>query len=294
VTPGYNEVLGQKLLEGRYLTEEDSDQREPVAVINATFAKKHFGNESPLGRRFRTTRRDGTQPSPWRQVVGVVSDVRMAGPFNTQTDGTGFYVPFFANAFGPVADTPQALQFGTAVVRPRGGVRPEALAQTIQEVVNKIDPNLPLYMISTPKVAQDGFLAQNRIVASMFGIFGAIAVILASVGLYGVMSFTVNQRTQEFGIRMALGADSSRIMRMVLRQGAWQIGIGLALGIGLTLTVAILARQGIQNVLFNVNPSDPITYISVGALLATVSLFATFVPARRATRVNPINALRAE
>jgi predicted permease len=294
VTPGYNDVLRQKLLEGRYLTEEDSDQREPVAVINATFAKKHFGTESPIGRRFRTTRRNGSQPGPWRQVVGVAADVRMAGPFNNQTDGTGFYIPFFATATGPVTDAPEALQFGTAIVRPRGGVRPESLAQAIQDVVNKIDPNLPLYMVSTPKSAQDGFLAQNRIVAAMFGIFGAIAVILASVGLYGVTSFSVNQRTQEFGIRMALGADSRRILGMVMKQGAWQIGIGLVLGIGLTLLIATLGREGIQNILFNVDPRDPLTYIAVGSLLAAVSLIATFVPARRATRVNPINALRAE
>jgi putative ABC transport system permease protein len=294
VTPGYNDVLGQKLLEGRYLTEEDSDQREPVAVINATFAKVHFGNESPIGRRFRTIRRNGTQPGPWRQVVGVVSDVRMAGPFNNQSDGTGFYVPFFATAFGPVADAPVALQFGTAVVRPRGGVRPEAVAQAVQAVVSKIDPNLPLYMVSTPKVAQDGFLAQNRIVAVMFGIFGAIAVILASVGLYGVTSFSVNQRTQEFGIRMALGADSQRILRMVMKQGAWQIITGLSLGLGVTLLIATVASDGISNVLFQVSPRDPLTYAGVALLLAGVSIFATFVPAKRATRVNPIDALRTE
>ena len=294
VTAGYHEVLGQRMLEGRHLTDEDSDQRLPVAVINATFARKHFGNESPIGKRFRTVRRNGTQPGPWRQVVGVVSDVRMAGPFNNQSDGTGFYIPYFATAFGEVAEEPQAAQFGTAIVKPRGGVRPETLAQAVQDIVTKIDPNLPLYMVSTPKVAQDGFLAQNRIVAVMFGIFGAIAVILASVGLYGVMSFSVNQRTQEFGIRMALGADSRRIMRMVLKQGAWQIGIGLGLGIGITLALALVGREAIQNFLFQVSPSDPLTYIAVGLLIAFVSLFATFVPARRATRVDPINALRAE
>ncbi|HEY5550850.1 MAG TPA: ABC transporter permease [Opitutaceae bacterium] len=294
ITPGYHAVLGQKLLEGREFTDEDSDQREPIAVINATFAKKHFGNESPIGRRFRSIRQNGTQPGPWRQIVGVVADVRMAGPFNNQSDGTGFYVPYFATAFGPLAETPQALQFGTAIVRPRGGVRPEALAQAIQDVVNKVDPNLPLYMISTPKVAQDGFLAQNRIVAAMFGIFGAIAVLLASVGLYGVTSFSVNQRTQEFGIRMALGADSRRILAMVLKQGAWQIATGLTFGLGVTFTIATLGRDGISNVLFQVNPRDPLTYVGVAVLLACVSIFATFVPAKRATRVNPIDALRTE
>jgi len=294
ITPGYHTVLGQKVLEGRELTEEDSDQKQPVAVVNATFAKTHFGNESPVNRRFRTIQPNGTQPGPWRTIVGVVTDVRMAGPFNNQSDGTGFYVPFFSPVFGPLAPAPIAVQFGTIIVRPRGGQRPEALTKAVQDVVNKVDPNLPLYFVETPKVAQNGFLAQNRIVAAMFAIFGAIAVVLASVGLYGVMSFTVNQRTQEFGIRMALGADNNRIMTMVLRQGAWQIGIGLTFGIGITLLIATLGQAGISNFLFQISPRDPLTYTVVAVLLAVVSLFATFVPARRATRVNPIDALRAE
>ncbi len=294
ITPGYHAVLGQKLIAGRELTEEDSEQKNPVAVVNATFAKKHFGNETALGRRFRTIQQNGTNPGPWRTIVGVVSDVRMAGPFNNRTDGTGFYVPFFDSAFGPAAPQPQAQQFGTAIIRPRGGQRPEALAQAIQQVVNKVDPNLPLYFVSTPKVAQDGFLAQNRIVAVMFSVFGGIGVLLASVGLYGVMSFSVNQRRQEFGVRMALGADAARILRMVLGQGAWQIGLGLALGLGLTLVVAIVGATPIRNQLFQTNPSDPMTYAFVGALIAVVSLLATLVPARRATRVDPMIALRAE
>ncbi|SDS66040.1 ABC transporter permease [Opitutus sp. GAS368] len=295
VTPGYNDVLGQKLIEGRYLTEEDSEQKMPVAVVNATFAKKHFNGQA-LGRRFRTINQNGTQPGPWRQVVGVVTDVRMAGPFNNKSDGTGFYVPFFDTAFGPAAATPQAQQFGTALIRPRGGQRPEALAAAVQNIVNKVDPNLPLYFVGTPKSAIDTFLSQNRLVAVMFAVFGAIAVLLASVGLYGVMSFSVNQRSQEFGVRMALGADAARILRMVLRQGVWQIGIGLSLGLLLTLPAALLAGDAIINALtlFQITPSDPLTYVSVSLLIIVVSLFATLVPARRATRVDPMVALRAE
>ena len=296
ITPGYHAVLGQKLLEGRTLTEEDTEQKLPVAVVNAAFAKVHFGNVSPLNRRFRTIQQNGTQPGPWRIIVGVVSDVRMAGPFNNKSDGTGFYVPFFDTAFGPPAATPQAQQFGTAIVRPRGGQRPEALAAAIQSIVNRVDPNLPLYFVGTPKTSIDGFLAQNYIVAGMFAAFGAIAVLLASVGLYGVMSFSVNQRRQEFGVRMALGADAARILRMVLQQGMWQIGLGLFLGLGLTLLTATLARDGITNALtlFNISPTDPLTYIAVALLIAVVSLVAALVPARRATRVDPMVALRAE
>jgi len=205
-------------------------------------------------------------------------------------------VPFFDTAFGPPAATPQAQQFGTAIVRPRGGQRPEALAAAIQSIVNRVDPNLPLYFVGTPKTSIDGFLAQNYIVAGMFAAFGAIAVLLASVGLYGVMSFSVNQRRQEFGVRMALGADAARILRMVLQQGMWQIGLGLFLGLGLTLLTATLARDGITNALtlFNISPTDPLTYIAVALLIAVVSLVAALVPARRATRVDPMVALRAE
>ena len=294
ISPGYHAVLGQKLLEGRELAEEDSDQKQPVAVVNALFVKKHFGNQSALGRRFRTINQNGTQPGPWRIIVGVVTDVRMAGPFNNKSDGTGFYVPLFATAFGPVTPAPVAQQFTTAIVRPRGGQRPEALTRAVQDIINKVDPNLPLYFQSTPKNSIDGFLAQNRIVAVMFAVFGGIAVLLASVGLYGVMSFSVNQRRQEFGVRMALGADTSRILRMVMRQGAWQIGLGLALGLGLSLLIAILGRDGISNILFQTDPRDPVTYLAVGLLIGVVSLVATLVPAKRATRVDPMVALRAE
>jgi len=294
VSPGYHAVLGQKILEGRELAEEDSEQKMPVAVVNASFAKKFFPGQSALNRRFRTINQNGTQPGPWRVIVGVVTDVRMAGPFNNKSDGTGFYVPFYDTAFGPAADTPQAQQFGTALVRPRGGQRPEALAQAIQSVVNKVDPNLPLYFVEAPKNSIDGFLAQNRIVAVMFAVFGGVAVLLASVGLYGVMSFSVNQRRQEFGVRMALGADGARILRMVLKQGAWQIAAGLGLGLGLTLLAATLGNQGISNILFQTDPRDPLTYASVGLLIAVVSLLATLVPARRATLVDPMIALRAD
>jgi predicted permease len=296
ITPGYHAVLGQKILDGRELREEDSDQKLPVAVVNATFAKKHFGTASPLNRRFRTINQNGTQPGPWRVVVGVVTDVRMAGPFNNKSDGSGFYVPYFATAFGPLQAAPVAQQFGTAILRPRGGQRPEALGPVVQAIVNRIDPNLPLYFVSTPKTSIDGFLIQNRIVAVMFAIFGGVAVLLASVGLYGVMSFSVNQRRQEFGVRMALGADAARILRMVLRQGAWQIGTGLTLGIGLTLLGAIFGGDAITNGLnlFHIRPSDPLTYFSVTGLIAVVSLVATFIPARRATKVDPMTALRAE
>ncbi len=294
VTSDFAATIGQKVIEGRYLTDEDSDQREPVAVVNATFAKKHFGNESAVGRRFRTINQNGQNPGPWRKIVGVVTDVRMLGPFNNRNDNAGFYVPFFSAPFGPAAPGPVANQFGTIVAKPRGGQRGESLLKAVTAAVQRVDPNLPPYFVETPKTSFDGFLGQNRIVATMFTIFGIVAVVLASVGLYGVQSFSVNQRTQEFGIRMALGADNRMILGMVFKQGAWQLGTGLLLGLGLTLTLGIVGRQGIQNFLFGITPTDPATYIAVALLLSTVAFFAVLIPARRATRVDPMIALRAE
>ncbi len=298
ITPGYFDTLGVKVAEGRDFTDNDSDQREPVAIVTAALARKLAGEAggSALGRRLRSINQNGTQPGPWRTVVGVVPDIRMQGPFNNnqQPDASGFFIPYFATAFGPVAPAPVALQFGTVLIRPRGGQRPESLATAMQAVVSKVDPNLPLYFVGTPKSGIDSFLGAVRITAIMFAAFGVIAVVLASVGLYGVMSFAVNQRTQEFGVRMALGADTRRILRMVLGQGLWQLGLGLGLGLGLTLLIATLARDSIANFLINIDSRDPLTYGAVALLLALVSLIAMLVPARRATRVDPMVALRAE
>ena len=295
VSPGYFAVLGVRLLEGRDFTDTDSDQRDRVAIVNAKFARTYFGAGSPLGRRFRTVSPDGTVPGPWRTVVGVAADVRMQGPFpNAQADGTGFYVPFSGAGLGPAAAAPVARQFGTVVVRPPAGQRPESLAAALQQVVNRVDPDLPLYFVATPRRSIDSFLTQNRVVAVMFGFFGFVAVLLAAVGLYGVTSFSVNQRTAEFGIRLALGASPSGILRLVLRQGTRQLTLGLGVGLALALGFALLFRDGIARVLVDTSPHDPFTYTLVAALLAAVSLLATFVPARRATRVDPMTALRTE
>ncbi|MEY2878535.1 MAG: Macrolide export ATP-binding/permease protein MacB [Verrucomicrobiota bacterium] len=296
VSPDFAAVVGQKIVEGRNLTDDDSDQREPVAVVNATFAKKHFARESALGRRFRTVNQNGTQPGPWRRIVGVVTDVRMLGPFNNQNDNAGFYVPLFATAFGPAAPAPVAPQFGTIVAKPRGGQRGESLQRAIAAVVQRIDPNLPPYFVETPKTSFAGFLGQNRIVATMFTIFGVVATVLAAVGLYGVQSFSVNQRTQEFGIRMALGAAPRTIIGMVLKQGGWQLGVGLVLGLGVLFGLATAANQAVAGalLLIQISPADPLTYTAVALLLGSVALVAILIPARRATKVDPMVALRAE
>ena len=295
VTGGFFAVIGQKLLEGRTFTDEDLDTRMPVAVVNTAFARKHFGSGSPVGRRFRTVNGAGTQFGPWRTIVGVVSTVRMLGPFNNpNVDETGFYLPFYAPVTGPVQPAPFVNQFATIVVKPRGGPRAESLATTLRREVNTVDPNLPLYFVGTPRAQLDGFVAQNRIIATMFTIFGVVAAVLAAVGIYGVTSFSVNQRTQEFGVRMALGADRRRILAIVLKQGGWQVGLGLALGLALAFGITAVGGGAIGNTLFGVSPRDPFSYSLVVGLILVVSMAATLVPARRATRADPMLALRAE
>jgi len=292
VTPGYFNTIGLGLIAGRDFTANDSDQQGPIAIVNASFARKHFGNESPLGQRIRTTNGNGTVPGPWRNIVGVVSTSRMQGPFNNQVDDSGFYLPYFASAFGPVLDAPSAPRFGTIVVRPRQGQSPEGMVNQLQALVNRVDPNLPMYFVETPAKSLREFMTQNRVIGNMFLLFGVVAVALAAVGLYGVMSFSVNQRTQEFGVRMALGASNRTIVSMVMRQGAWQVGIGLGLGILTAIGISVAGGDGIANALIDISPRDPITYLSVAALLALVASVAAWVPARRATRVDPMVALR--
>src|SRR5262245_8927368 len=287
--------MGQRLLQGRPFNDDDLDSKLPVAIVNAAFARKHYGTESPIGRRFRSVVNQGNTFGPWRTIVGVVSTVRMLGPFNNpNVDDSGFYVPYYATGAGPSTPGPFVSQFATVIVRPRAGQRAESLAAPLRRAIQKADPNLPLYFVGTPRSQLDTFVAQNRIIATMFTIFGIVAVVLASVGIYGVMSFAVNQRTQEFGVRMALGASSRKILRMVVQQGAVQIALGLTLGLGAAFGLAVAAANGIQNALFGVSGRDPLTYLAVGSLIAIVSLIATLVPAQRATRVDPMIALRAE
>ena len=295
VSPGYFDAIGQTLVEGRKFQDDDLDTRLPVAIVNVAFARKYWGNESPLGRRLRALDGNSLQPGPWRTIVGVVKTVRMLPPFNIpNVDETGFYVPFYSQAAGPAKADEGVSQFATLVVKPRGGMQAEALMNSMRQEVTRVDPNLPLYFVGTARRQIEGFVAQNRVVAIMFSVFGLVATVIAAVGIYGVMSFSVSQRTQEMGVRMALGADSRRILRMVLRQGSVLTLIGVSLGVLITLGLVVAAGDGMQAVLFGVSPRDPVVYASVAALVALISLAASFVPARRATRVDPMIALRTE
>jgi predicted permease len=285
VSDNYFATLGLKILEGRDFTIDDTDAKQPVAIVNTSFARKYYGNESPIGRRVRIY--NPGQPQPWRTIVGVVPDTLMQGPFDQQTDTAGFYMPLLG--------AEPATQFCTIIVRPRPGQRADTLGSALSRAVAELDSNLPTYFAGTPAQFHNEILGGNRIVATLFSIFGAVAFVLSAVGLYGVMSFSVTQRTQEFGIRMALGADATRIFRMVMTQGAWQLGIGLILGAGgAALLLGVFAAAALQNILFKVNTLDPIIYCAVAGMLALVAAASCFIPARRATQVDPMVALRYE
>ena len=285
VSDEYFTTLGLKILEGRDFTVDDSDTKQPVAIVNASFARKHWGNQSALGHQVRIF--NPGQPQPWRTIVGVVPDTLMQGPFDQQTENAGFYMPLLGAS--------PATQFCTIVVRPRAGQRADTLGPALGRAVAELDSNLPTYFPGTPARFHNEILSANRLIATLFTIFGLVAFILSAVGLYGVMSFSVSQRTQEFGIRMALGADARRIFRMVMRQGAWQLLIGLVLGAGAAaLLLGVLAAAALKNILFKVNALDPTIYFAVAGLLTLVAAASCFVPARRATRVNPVEALRYE
>ncbi|MDB6127065.1 MAG: macB 17, partial [Verrucomicrobia bacterium] len=157
VTDGYFATTRQRLLEGRDFTMADNDMKQPVTIVNSTFAKKHFGTESPIGRRFRPVGNNGTLFDQWRTIVGVVSDVRMLGPFNTRNDNSGYYVPFTASLYADGKPVINGLQFATVIVRQRGDARPESFGTALRAAVNRVDPNLPLYFVATPKTNVNGF-----------------------------------------------------------------------------------------------------------------------------------------
>ena len=285
VSENYFTTLGLKVLEGRDFSIDDSDAKQPVALVNASFARKHFGRESAIGHRIRIF--NPGNPLPWRTIVGVVPDTLMQGPFDQQTDSTGFFLPLLGADPAP--------QFCTILVRPRPGQRADTLGPVLKNAVAELDSNLPTYFPGTPARFHQEVLGGNRIIATLFSIFGVVAFILSAVGLYGVMTFSVNQRRQEFGIRMALGADAARIFRMVMSQGAWQLAIGLILGAGgAALLLGVMAATAMRNLLFKVNALEPSIYLAVAGLLTFVAALSCFVPARRATRVNPMVALRTE
>jgi ABC-type antimicrobial peptide transport system permease subunit len=286
ISDDYFSTLGVNVIRGRAFNADDNDDRQSVAVVNESFARTFSPREDAIGRQVRFFT-PGT-PQVWRTIVGVVPDMHMAGPF-PQSDGkfieAGIYTPLSGS---------QAPQFATVIVRPRAGAA-EAVAPALARGIQRADPNLPLYFGGTPQALHLAILGQNQIVSSMFIAFGFAALLLSAAGLYGVMSFSVNQRTLEFGIRMALGARPGDIFRIVLRQGGLQLAIGVAVGFGAAVTFILIAGSNqIAAIMPFVSPRDPLIYGLVVTTLTLVALASCLGPANRATRVPPMVALRSE
>ena len=263
------------LLMGRSLTAQDDAKAPPVAVVNQSFVKAHFPNESPIGKRFSF----GPENLNEIEIVGVARDAK----YTSQRDEI---LPTVYQSYR------QSLPRGV-VFEVRTSGDPLSVVGPIRTALSEVDRNLPISEIRTQTQQADQTLAMERMFAKLLALFGLIAQQLAAIGLYGVMAYAVSQRTQEFGIRMALGADRRRVLMMVVRQGMVLTVIGIAIGLGIAY-VLTKYLQSLTGMLFGVEARDPATFAFIGVFLGLVALIACLVPARRATRVDPLRALRYE
>jgi putative ABC transport system permease protein len=273
-TPGVLSALATGVSDGRDFTDQDRDGNLPVAMVNQAFVRRFFEGRDALGSRIRIGARDSEED--WRTIVGIVPDMYVGGLDNDEVQ-EAVYTPLAQGS----------ARFMSIVARQRGG-DPMVLAQPVRDAVLAIDSDLPIYFVQTLRKSIDDNNWFFMVFGSLFMVFGAVALFLASVGLYGVMSTSVRQRTREMGVRMALGARGGDVRGLVMRQGLIQLGIGLVLGLALALGVSNL----LQMLLFEVNPRDPAIYLAIGAVLSATAAAACLIPAIRATRVDPMHALR--
>ena len=278
ITPNYLETLGVPLLQGRFFTRGDNEKSPAVVIINATMAHTFFPNENPLGKRLQL----GALPEqevPTMEIVGVVGDVHFGLGTDPQAE---MYLPYRqADLLLPVFQL-------SVVLRTAGD--PALQTSALRSALAEIDPNQPLVKVRTMEENMATTVAQPRFRTWLIGILAMLALVLAAVGVYGVMSYTVTQRTSEIGVRVALGAQPKDVFRIIVGEG-----LRLALfGVGVGLVAALLLTRLLQSFLFGISAYDPLTFIAVSLLLTLVAVAASYFPARRATRVDPMIALRYE
>jgi putative ABC transport system permease protein len=271
VRPDYFRTMGATLLNGRDFTTSDNDKSPGVVIVNETLARRYWPNENPLGKRI-TVAEDGI-----REIVGIVKDTRQHEW--TAAASPEVYLPHLQ------APSPRGM---TLVVRSSSS--PLALVGPVQNAVWSIDKNLPVSEITTMDDVVSDAVGPQRFNTILLGLFSAVALILAVVGIYGVLSDSVTARMHEIGVRMALGAQASDVLRMIVRQGMVLVAIGIVLGLG----GAYLLTQLMSTLLYEVSTTDRVTFVVIPLALAAVALGACLIPARRATKVDPLVALRYE
>jgi len=271
-SPGFVPALGVDLLEGRDFTDEDGDTRPRAAVVNEAFARRFWPGQSALGKRFSFQGVSG----PWIDVIGVMRDGKY---FSLGEDPSPF---IYVNL------RPTDGSYLTLMVRTSS--EPQAVIGALRNEFHELDSNLPVYSVRTMTEHMALPLFPARVAATLLGSFGVLALILAAIGIFGVMSYAASQRTREIGIRMALGADAARILRLVIGQGLKLILFGLAIG----LVAAFAGTRLMSSLLYGVSATDSVTFGVIALLLTGVALLACYLPARRATRVDPMIALRCE
>jgi predicted permease len=280
VTPDYFDVLGVRINRGRGLAENDGNAGSENVIVSDVLAARYFAGEDPIGRRIRFIPRNDDPagpPEPWRTIVGV------AAPFLQGNSDDAFrsavvYLPLRQN-------TP-----GTVSIVARSGLPPADVMHAVRDVVQSIDADQPVFIVETiaDVIAFERLI--YRIFATLFVVLASIGLLLSAVGVYGVMAYTVTQRTQEVGIRMAIGAHRRDVSWLFLRRGLTQIALGLLIGLPAALGLAQIARFR----LVEISPSDPITMLGITLVLVTVGIVACVLPVRKATQVNPMTALRAD
>jgi putative ABC transport system permease protein len=289
VMPGFFEAIGARIVQGRPIEEQDNSASRLIAVVNEAFAQRFFKDQNPIGQHFGMNR---IQYANTFEIVGVVRDIRyMTGGYKSPVRPM-FWLPETQSA---KYDDPQFNTFdlfshylNNIVVWAPGN--PPGIEIEVRNALASVAPDLVVYSVDPYSNILAGAFRQQNMIATLTMLFGGLGLVLAAVGLYGVMAYTVEQRTHEIGLRMALGADRARVVRMVLRDAFFQIGIGLALGIPLT----IVAGRFMSNQLFGVSPWDPKTLIVTTLLLSASALLASWLPASRAASVDPMVALRTE
>jgi len=272
VSPNYFHLLGIPLLRGRVFNELDNDNTPQVAVINQAMAQSYWPNEDALGKRFKSVKAG----APWITVVGVIANARTQSL--AQADVPQIYLDLYQTGAKRLA------------ILLRGHFRTTAIADEVREQVQSLDPTLPVSGAQTLNETVSASLAQRRFSMEMVGLFALTALLLAGLGIYGVISYLVSERTHEIGIRLALGASRSNILRIVLRQGLGLAIVGAAVG----LVCALIVSRLMASLLYGVRPTDPLTFAGVSFLFIGVALLACYLPARRAMKVDPMIALRYE